>query len=110
MSTVLREVLLGSLGELRHEPTAKRIRASLAGRTVVDSTAAVLLWEPRRVVASWAVPVTDVTAQLVSSSGTGPSADGVGRAMPELSRWPVTCRHASLRSDGRQDHGALNTF
>ena len=89
MSTVLREVLLGGLGELRHEPTAKRIRASLAGRTVVDSTAAVLLWEPRRVVASWAVPVSDVAAELVASSGAGPSADGVGHAMPEVSPWPI---------------------
>jgi uncharacterized protein (DUF427 family) len=89
MSTVLREVLLGGLGELRHEPTAKRIRASLAGRTVVDSTAAVLLWEPRRVVASWAVPVTDVAAELVASSSASPSADGVGHAMPEVSRWPI---------------------
>jgi len=41
---------MSGLGELRHEPTAKRIRAQLGEATVVDSTRAALVWEPRRVV------------------------------------------------------------
>ena len=89
MSTMLRQVLLGDLDGLRHEPTAKRVRAHLAGRTVVDSTAAVLLWEPRRVVATWAVPVADVAAELVPATDPGTSAEGVGLALPEVSRAPV---------------------
>ena len=67
MSRQMRDVLRQQVGELRHEPTAKRIRAELGGRTVVDSTRALLVWEPRRVVPVYAVPVEDVTAELVPS-------------------------------------------
>jgi uncharacterized protein (DUF427 family) len=43
----------------------KWVRASVDGRTVVDSRRARLVWEPRRVVPSYAVPVRDVAASLV---------------------------------------------
>jgi hypothetical protein len=56
MSTQLRRLLASNFGQLRYEPTAKRIRAELGGRTVVDTTGAALVWEPRRVVPSYAVP------------------------------------------------------
>lgn len=49
MSVRLRETLMGQLGTLRHEPTDTRIRAELGDRTVVDSTRALLVWEPKRV-------------------------------------------------------------
>jgi uncharacterized protein (DUF427 family) len=55
------------LGELRHEPTEKRVRAVADGRPVVDSTNAMLVWEPRRVVPSYAVPPGDVDADLVET-------------------------------------------
>jgi uncharacterized protein (DUF427 family) len=64
MSTRLRDVLMAELGELRYEPTEKRIRATLGGRTVIDSTRALLVWEPKRVVASYGVPVGDVDAEI----------------------------------------------
>jgi uncharacterized protein (DUF427 family) len=51
--------------ELRYEPTAKRIRALVDGETVADTTGAVVVWEPRRVVPAYAVPVTDVRGELV---------------------------------------------
>ena len=54
------------LEELRYEPTAKRVRALLGGRTVVDTTRAVLVWEPQRVVPQYAVPEQDVLAELVA--------------------------------------------
>ena len=57
MSSQVRELMASGFGELRHEPTAKRIQAVLGGATVVDSTRAVLVWEPRRIVPSYAVPV-----------------------------------------------------
>jgi hypothetical protein len=60
MSTRIRDVLMGRLGELRHEPIDKRIRATLGDRTPVDSTRALLVWEPRRIVPSYAVPLDDV--------------------------------------------------
>ena len=59
---------MGELDSLRHEPIDKRIRAQLGGRTVVDSTGALLVWEPKRVVPSYAVPVGDVDAELSAAS------------------------------------------
>jgi uncharacterized protein (DUF427 family) len=53
------------LDELRYEPTGKRIRALVDGSTVVDTTGAMIVWEPRRVVPTYAVPVADVRGELV---------------------------------------------
>lgn len=59
-------------------------------RTVVDSVQAVLVWEPRRVVPSWAVPIEDVSAELVRSVRVdGQGNEGVGLALPDVSRRPV---------------------
>jgi uncharacterized protein (DUF427 family) len=72
-------------GLLRHEPTAKRIRAELGGETVVDSTRAVLVWEPRRVVPSYAVPAEDVRGELVPAgpAAAAPAGD-VGVALADV--------------------------
>ena len=55
-----------ALGELRWHPEAKRIRAFVDGVNVVDSTRARIVWEPRRVVPSFAVPVHDIDGALVA--------------------------------------------
>lgn len=89
MSALVRNTLMSGLTGVRHEPTAKRIRAVLGGDTVVDSTRAVLLWEPRRVVPSWAVPTEDVAAELVAAVPVTVAGDETGHRMPELSRRPV---------------------
>ena len=68
MSTQLRRLLASKFGQLRYEPTAKRIRAELGGRTVVDTTGAALVWEPRRVVPSYAVPRSDIDGDLVPAA------------------------------------------
>lgn len=47
-------------GHLSHEQAEERVRARLGGVDVVDSTRALLVWEPRRVVPSYAVPVWDL--------------------------------------------------
>jgi uncharacterized protein (DUF427 family) len=60
--------LMKLLGALRYEPIAKRVRATVGGEVVVDSTGALLVWEPRRVVPSYAVPDTDVRGDLVPSA------------------------------------------
>jgi uncharacterized protein (DUF427 family) len=65
MSLRMRDLWMGQLGVLRHEPTGKRVRGVLAGRTVVDSGRAVLVWEPRRIVPGYAVPREDIAADLV---------------------------------------------
>jgi uncharacterized protein (DUF427 family) len=67
MSTQVRDAMMQRLQELRHEPTDKRIRAVLRGETVIDSTRALLVWEPRRVVPLYAVPVADVRGELAPS-------------------------------------------
>ena len=72
MSTQLRSLLAGNFDQLRYEPTAKRIRAELAGRTVADTTGAALVWEPRRAVPSYAVPRSDVDGDLVPASAGEP--------------------------------------
>jgi uncharacterized protein (DUF427 family) len=69
MSTRARDHLMGALGGLRHEPTEKRVRARRGDAEVVDSTRALLVWEPRRIVPSYAVPIEDVRARLEPSSG-----------------------------------------
>jgi uncharacterized protein (DUF427 family) len=67
MGSRMRDLLMGALGDLRYEPTNKRVRAVLGDRTVVDSTRAVLVWEPRRVVPAYAVPVEDVAGEVDES-------------------------------------------
>jgi uncharacterized protein (DUF427 family) len=89
MSLRVRDALMSGLDGLRHEPTAKRIRAVIGGTTVVDSVHAVLLWEPRRIVASYAVPERDIRADLRPAGAAAGPADDAGHAMPDLSARPV---------------------
>jgi uncharacterized protein (DUF427 family) len=90
VSVRLRDLFGGGLGEMRHEPTAKRVRARLDGLTVVDSERAVLVWEPRRVVPTYAVPAADIVADLAPAPGTtGRTDEVVGFALPELTDLPV---------------------
>jgi uncharacterized protein (DUF427 family) len=89
MSQLVRQSVMSGLPRLRHEPTAKRIRAKLGEFTVVDSTRAVLVWEPRRVVPSWAVPVDDVAAALMPVGAAARASDDVGASLPSVSDRPV---------------------
>lgn len=84
MSNRVRQLMTSGFGQLRHEPTAKRIRAVLAGDAVVDSTRAMLVWEPRRVVPSYAVPLADVRGELMQADvATGTGSD-VGMPLPDV--------------------------
>lgn len=67
MATKLSRVILAAFPELRYEPTAKRIRASLGGNAVVDTRHAYLIWEPRRITPIFAVPEAELLARLVPS-------------------------------------------
>lgn len=62
---------------LRHEPEDQRLRAELAGRTVVDTTRPLLVWEPRRVIPSYGVPVSDLRGDLSPSTAPGGDVAGV---------------------------------
>jgi uncharacterized protein (DUF427 family) len=68
----MQDLLARARSQLRHEPTERRVRAMLGAETIVDSTRAILLWEPRRVVPSYAVPIEDIRAEL----SPAPAANG----------------------------------
>jgi uncharacterized protein (DUF427 family) len=90
MSTKIRSLLASGFGQVRYEPTSKRIRAVLGGVTVLDSTRAVLVWEPRRIVPSYAVPVDDVRGDLIpAAAAPADVTDEVGFRMPDVSSRPV---------------------
>jgi uncharacterized protein (DUF427 family) len=89
MSRRVRTLITSGLGELRHEPLTRRIRATVGDDVVVDTTRAVLVWEPRRVVPQYAVPVTDVRADLRTGGAAAPAADDVGLSLPDVSARPV---------------------
>jgi uncharacterized protein (DUF427 family) len=72
MAQSLTALLQDALPQLRFLPTPKRVRARLGGQPVADSTLAVLLWEPQRIVPSYAVPRRDVTATLVHAEPAPP--------------------------------------
>jgi uncharacterized protein (DUF427 family) len=73
----MQDHLAQARGELRHEPIERRIRARLGADPVVDSTRAILLWEPRRVVPSYAVPAEDILAELSAAPAAEGHAPGV---------------------------------
>ena len=78
------EALARGMGELRHEPTQKRVRAMVGDTVAVDSTRALLVYEPRRVVPSYAVPAGDVRGQLLDAKAAGADSEGVGLRLGSL--------------------------
>ncbi len=68
MSLHLRDALMRELGTLRYEPTEKRIRGMLGEATVIDSTRARLVWEPGRIVPTYAFPVEDIDAEIAPAT------------------------------------------
>jgi uncharacterized protein (DUF427 family) len=87
MATRVRAALMRELGELRYEPTDKRIRATLGDHEVIDSTRAMLVWEPKRIVPSYAVPLDDVDGELIASALRVDAANAI--VVPQLDGRPV---------------------
>jgi uncharacterized protein (DUF427 family) len=73
----MQDLLAQARSRLRHEPIERRVRANLGAEAIVDSTRALLVWEPRRVVPSYAVPVADIRAELSSAPATNGQMAGV---------------------------------
>jgi uncharacterized protein (DUF427 family) len=71
------------LPRLRHEPTPKRVRAILAGEVVVDSTEAVLVWEPQRILPAYAVPREHIRGELPPAPATTAPAGPLGFQLPD---------------------------
>ena len=64
MALSLVERMAEDLSALRYQPTPKRVSLHLDGEPVADTTAAVLVWEPMRIVPSYAVPEGHMIASL----------------------------------------------
>lgn len=64
MAVQLSELLWSVLDELRYQPVPRRIRAFREAELVLDTLGAAVVWEPKRVVPSYAVPMTDLLAEL----------------------------------------------
>jgi len=92
------------LPELRYASTPKRLRADLDGRTVLDTRDAMLVWEPRRVVPFYAVPVPDLDLELTEHDPV-PVPEGFGPVLaPHHLEWhDVPGR--SLHLDGHGEVG-----
>ena len=75
---------MGAFGELRHEPTEKRVRARAGGRDVVDTTSALLVWEPGRMVPRYAVPLEELNAELAPAQGQVPDRSTAGESLDVL--------------------------
>jgi uncharacterized protein (DUF427 family) len=65
MALHLGKHLMSLNDRLRIEPVDKKLRATRHGVPVLDSTDAMLVWEPRRVVPMYAVPPGDLHAGLL---------------------------------------------
>jgi uncharacterized protein (DUF427 family) len=62
------QLLWSALNDLRVHPIEKWVRASYGDVTIVDTRRAQLVWEPRRVVGSYAVPEGDIAGDLVPAA------------------------------------------
>ena len=98
IGTRMRDLLDQALGQLRYEPTEKRMRATSNGRR--RHHAGLLVWEPRRIVPSYAVPAADIAAEPTPARRERRRL--VRACCTRASRSPCTPRPAS-RLDRRRD-------
>src|SRR5664279_4491432 len=66
--------LMRVLPELRYQPTLKHLTVRLGADVVADTAHGMLVWEPKRVLATYAVPQRDVSASLTPSVSGGATA------------------------------------
>lgn len=93
--------LAATLGDLRFEPVEKRIRVVHGGQPVADTTAAVLVWEPRRVVPQYAVPVADLLTDLrVAAPDDGDRSGPAGSVLTPATGFGVHTADGIVHSAG----------
>jgi uncharacterized protein (DUF427 family) len=73
----MQDLMTQARNELRYEPIERRVRAIAGGETLVDSRRALLVWEPRRICPSYAVPAADIRAELSPAPEANGQAAGV---------------------------------
>jgi uncharacterized protein (DUF427 family) len=120
MGVRIMDLLRSNLQALRYEPTAKRIRVFLGGEPVADTREARLVWEPRRVVPTYAVPLASLTAQLVPAGAESGADEDVGVRLPAISSRPIldptvpfdahSCSGTAFDVIAGEDSGAAAAF
>jgi uncharacterized protein (DUF427 family) len=110
MAQRMMQLFLDSLDELRYEPTAKRVRASLGGEPVADTTAALLVWEPRRIVPGYAVPTAALLAQLVPAGAASGSEGGRPLLDPGVPFTEHSCDGTAFDVIAGEETGAAAAF
>jgi uncharacterized protein (DUF427 family) len=107
MAVRMAQHLMSSLSELRFEPVTRRIRCLVDDVTVADTTDAMLVWEPRRIVPVYGVPPDDTHAELVpfrsTDSPASPDLDALPPVLGPENFGIHTCpgEALSLRAGGR---------
>jgi uncharacterized protein (DUF427 family) len=107
MSMRMRDWMQEGRARLRHEPDDQRIRAVLGDRTVVDTTRAVLVWEPRRIIPSYGVPVDDVRGDLTPAMTDETDVPGVLHPGIPFGVHSTPGRSFDLTVDGATRPGAV---
>ena len=110
MGVRMMDLLNSTLDSLRYEPTAKRIRVCLGGERVADTRDALLIWEPRRVVPTYAVPRAALTAQLVPAGAESGAEDYPRILDPTVPFTNHTCTGTALDEIAGDDTGAAAAF
>ncbi|MBP2455409.1 DUF427 domain-containing protein [Mycolicibacterium lutetiense] len=110
MAVKMDELLGSKLDALRYQPTAKRIRICLGGEPVADTGEAVLIWEPRRVVPTYAVPRSALTAQLVPAGGDVGDDEIPGFLDPSVPFTAHTCPGTAFDVIAGEETGAAAAF
>jgi uncharacterized protein (DUF427 family) len=100
MSSRVLDNVFRQLDQLRHEPTDKRIRATFDDEPVVDSTRAMLVWEPQRIVPSYAVPAEDVAGDFLPAAAGPADGEPLDLRVGEETREGVGLRLADPDLDG----------
>ncbi len=118
MAVRIADLLAGSLDAVRWEPLQPRLRAWLDGVPVLDTRRGRIVLEPGRVVPQYAVPVADLTAELLPAAddagprhGPGPQPvgpDGAVVLTPSTGFGVHSCpgRVLTLHVEGRDRPGA----
>jgi uncharacterized protein (DUF427 family) len=96
MAMKMRRYLMESLAQLRFEPTSRRIRVCHGPSTLIDTTSALLVWEPRRIVPVYAVREDALDATLVPNAAPARELDDLRPVLGPADFSVHTCPGQSL--------------
>ena len=112
MAVRMTDLFSANLDALRFEPTAKRIRVCLSGEAVADTQDAMLVWEPRRIVPAYAVPLAAVSNHLVPAGAESGDDDADDRPVldPSVPFGAHTCPGTEFDVIAGEDTAAAAAF